>query len=107
MKEIYIEEELLVWIGENARDNTLMIHNVKKRNEPAVWFHLQSVPSAHIVAFMNFNDIDRTILSQIKSLILKKTKKAPASQKMIYTEIQNVRTSEIPGEAFPKRVRIY
>lgn len=104
MKEIYINDNK-AWIGNNARDNTMMIQKVRQLDKSAIWFHLESVPSAHIIVFINMENLNHQILSQIKQLILQKTKKAPTSQHMIYTQVINVHTSEIPGEAFPRRYK--
>ena len=93
-------------IGQSAIENTELVKQAKQPpNDPNTtwWFHLESVPSAHIVAFDTPDP--KCYLSLIKDLLLLHTKKAPSSQHVIYTLVKNVKTTDTPGLVLPGKTK--
>ena len=51
MKQIIIDEEsnLLATLGNNAKENTQLVKDTNLSNPSYIWFHLDGVPSPHLV----------------------------------------------------------
>ncbi|ARR74999.1 hypothetical protein SAGO17_0080 [Mimivirus AB-566-O17] len=81
-------------VGKNAKENDEIITKAKKQDQNAWWFHLEKTPSAHCILFV---DNPKEYLQEIKDIILQHTHKAPKNQKMIYTQIKNVKKTNILG----------
>jgi len=46
MKEFKINDKI-IYYGENAKENTLLVDKFKESNPDALWFHLSNYPSPH------------------------------------------------------------
>ncbi len=101
MKDLKTSDGLYdILIGESAKDNDDLITLAKKRDQNSWWFHLASVPSAHLVAFV---PDPKVYLSEFKEHILSKTRKAPRNQSLLYTQIKYVKKTDVLGTVIPTR----
>jgi len=102
---IYIEENdksYNVLIGQNAKDNDAII----KDSEPNdIWFHFAEISSPHIVLQSDGDDVPKRYLHQIANLLWDYKSKAPRNQKVIYTEIKNIKLTKTPGSVITKNIR--
>lgn len=103
MKELYIDEHRCL-VGTSAVDNDLVLYTAKKQDQNAWWFHLQSIPSAHLVLFV---PDPKLYLYQVKRIILEHTPRAPRNQHIIYTQVKNVSKTNTPGTVVPKHTKTY
>ena len=103
MKELYIDEYRCL-VGTSAVDNDLILYTAKKQDQNAWWFHLKSVPSAHVILFV---PDPKDYLSHVKNIILDHTRKAPRNQHIIYTQVKNVSKTKTPGTVVPKHTKTY
>lgn len=94
MKHLKIDGHEVI-IGQSAKENDEVINIGKHSNFKCWWAHLENMPSAHLIIF---TDNVKPYRQQIKDLILNSTRKAPCSQHIIYTEIQNVHKTKDLGK---------
>ena len=99
----YIKEDFIIddktynlLIGKNARGNNEII-KLSKQND--IWFHLKSDKSAHIVLQNNGDKIHKRYLCCIADKLRKYV-----DQKVVYTEIKNVKLTEIDGKVITKKL---
>lgn len=97
-------EGYCVLVGRDALENHSIIRRAKRLDQNAWWFHLESVSSAHIIMFI---DDPKMYLNVIKDMLFERTRKAPRSQRMIYTRVKNVSCTDIPGGVITKRTERY
>ena len=101
VKEDNTFENNLIRIGENADDNDQII---KESNQSDMWFHLNSFPSCHvIIACSKEFPITNQMIIHCCLLVKENTKyKNFAKLKVNYTEIKNVKRTEIKGKVILK-----
>ncbi len=98
------ENETIYYIGENAKDNTMMVKLMKKENINYWWFHLADFPSAHVI-------VGKTHILELDILyacMLLKTHSKYNNYKNIkinYTQLKNVKATDIPGLVEIKRYK--
>ena len=83
-------------IGRNAAENTELVQNANKSD---IWFHLSDSPSCHVILETNakLNQINRQVISRC-AYLCKMYSKPLAKSKVIYTQIENVQVTRIPGQ---------
>lgn len=81
-------------IGRSAIENTELVQNANKSD---IWFHLSDSPSCHVVLETKLNKVPRQVISRCAHLC-KMHSKTLAKNKVIYTQIENVQTTRIPGQ---------
>ena len=81
-------------IGRSAIENTELVKNASKSD---IWFHLSDSPSCHVVLETKLNQVPRQVISRCAHLC-KMHSKTLAKSKVIYTQIENVQTTRIPGQ---------
>ncbi len=83
-------------IGRSSAENTQLVQNANKSD---IWFHLSDSPSCHVVLETNtkINHISRQVISRC-AYLCKMYSKTPPKCKVIYTQIENVQTTRIPGQ---------
>jgi predicted ribosome quality control (RQC) complex YloA/Tae2 family protein len=102
VKNIYIEEKCYkVVMGQNAKENDLIIKNSHPMD---LWFHLSDVPSAHLVIRNNGDKIPRRYINEIGGMLFENNKKYTRNTNVIYTEIRNVKRTDVPGRVITKKV---
>lgn len=88
-----IEKEYTILIGENAKENTLL---VKESDPDDFWFHLSTESSPHIILKNDNNYITQELLKQTASKLYK-YKNQHYLDNVIYTQVKNVRVTKTPG----------
>jgi predicted ribosome quality control (RQC) complex YloA/Tae2 family protein len=105
-ESIYIEESdkiYTVLIGQNAAENEQII---KASNPNDLWFHFENCSGPHVVLQNDGNDIGKRYLFQVAIKLFENKPKVPKNQKVIYTEIKNVKLTKTLGTVIPKNIRI-
>ena len=98
------ENNTIYNIGENANDNSIMVNQLRKKNINYWWFHLGDFPSAHVI-------VEKTKLSELDilyaSMLLKTNSKYKNFRKIKihYTQLKNVKNTDIPGLVEIKRYK--
>ena len=109
MKEFVLDNETVearLVIGQSAVENSSIIKQAQKSindHNTTWWFHLESVPSAHIIVY-NVTD-PKPYCNKIKEYLLLYTRKAPKSQHMIYTQVKNVKLTDTPGLVITRKTK--
>lgn len=103
----------IIYIGSNARDNWNLIDNSYPDD---LWFHLDNMPSAHIVITQQTNQIEDIYYSnQIISIAAdyckssSKNSKNLHKAKIVYTKIKNLKKGKEIGSVIisePKYISI-
>jgi len=101
MKEDQTFENNLIKIGENAKENDELVSSSKQTD---VWFHLDSLPSCHVVISCDKkNPIDNQMIKYCASLCKENTKYRNHKKiKVKYTEIRYVKRTKPPGKVIIK-----
>jgi predicted ribosome quality control (RQC) complex YloA/Tae2 family protein len=92
--------EITYNIGTSAQDNSDL---VIASNPQDIWFHVQDLPSCHVVAVMSENEkLDKKKMRAIVkqgAVICKKHSKYASHKNLpiIYTKIEDVQKTNIPG----------
>jgi hypothetical protein len=89
-------------IGGNSSENDNLIDESDKND---LWFHIESLPSCHVVADLSNTEIvfDKKQLSKIAiqgAVICKQNSKYKSNKNVsiIYTKIENIIKTDIPGK---------
>jgi hypothetical protein len=97
-----IKSNVAFKIGGNANENTQLVLDSAPND---IWFHIADHSSCHVVAdISNMSiDIDKKALSKIVTqgaVICKQFSRQKSDKKVavIYTKIENVTTTDIPGQ---------
>jgi predicted ribosome quality control (RQC) complex YloA/Tae2 family protein len=102
VKNIFIEEKSYeIVIGGNAKENDQII---KESHPMDLWFHLSNVPSAHLVLKSKGDKIPRRYINEISVMLFENNKKYMTNTNVIYTEIRNVKRTDVPGCVITKKV---
>jgi predicted ribosome quality control (RQC) complex YloA/Tae2 family protein len=103
---IFIEENNKIYtilIGQNAKENSLII----KESEPDdIWFHFNDISSSHIILQSNGDSIPKRYLFQVAKLLWDYKSNVPKNQKVIYTQIKNVKLTKTPGTVTTRNITI-
>jgi predicted ribosome quality control (RQC) complex YloA/Tae2 family protein len=96
-------------IGGNALENDNLIDESNKHD---LWFHIDSLPSCHVVADLSNLEIEfhKKQLSKIAiqgALICKENSKYKSNKKIaiIYTKIENITKTHIPGKVIASNTK--
>lgn len=101
VKEDTTFENNKIKIGENAEDNDQIIKEAKQTD---VWFHLSNLPSCHVIIECSRDfPITSQMINYCGFLVKENTKyKNFQRVKVNYTEIKNVKRTEIKGKVILK-----
>ena len=104
---ISMRENVSYLVGKNAEGNFKIIDMAEPND---IWFHIDGSPSSHIIARMKDNKITKKQKNSIiiqGSLLCKKFSKCKCSiqKTIIYTEVKNVRKTEIIGSVIASNLR--
>lgn len=80
-------------VGKSAKENTEL---VEKSNKSDIWFHLSDSPSCHVVLETNAMKVPRQVITRCAYIC--KVYSSAHNSKVIYTKIENVQTTKIPGQ---------
>jgi predicted ribosome quality control (RQC) complex YloA/Tae2 family protein len=104
--QIFVHEtnkEYTVFIGKNKNENDLIIKNSHPND---LWFHLQGVSSPHIVLQTQGDTIPKRYISQIVHLFPLHKSGLGSRFNVIYTEIKNIKLTNVPGTVIPSKIKI-
>lgn len=102
VKNIFIENKSYeIMIGQNAKENDILI---KQSHPMDLWFHLSNVPSAHLVLKSGGDRVPRRYINEISGMLFENNKKYTRNTNVIYTEIKNVKRTDVPGRVITKNV---
>jgi predicted ribosome quality control (RQC) complex YloA/Tae2 family protein len=91
-----------VYVGENAADNDKIIKSGRQND---LWLHFESISSPHLVLSCEGQTVSKRCLYMVAQLLWKYKPKAPHNQGVIYTEIKNVKLTNVPGSVLTKRTQ--
>lgn len=99
------QENLVIWIGQNAIDNWAIIDKAEPYD---IWFHVENYPSSHIILRVpdKKSDINKQSLIHCASLCKENSKYSTHKKlSIIYTEIRNITKGTDPGSVFTKKTK--
>jgi predicted ribosome quality control (RQC) complex YloA/Tae2 family protein len=102
---LYIEEyerNFDILIGKNQKENDNII---KISNPNDIWFHLESISSPHIILITEDLVIPKRILNYIGTLFAKYKNNLPNRYNVIYTEVKNVKLTNVLGTVIPRNTK--
>lgn len=106
--DVYIEEydkDFSILIGKNQNENDMLI---KKSDPNDIWFHLENISGPHIILVTENKKIPKRILNYIGTLFREHKNNLQSNFSVIYTLIQHVKLTKIPGTVIPvntKRIK--
>lgn len=106
VKNIFIEEngkEYSILIGKNAYGNEEIIKN---SHPNSLWFHLSKLSSSHIILQSNGDRIPKRYINQVAGMLFDYKNNIPKNSSVIYTQVKNVKLSNILGNVIPKNTSI-
>lgn len=105
----FIVNNVKYHLGENDKENHLLIDIMKKLNTKYWWFHLVSFPSGHCV--VESEQIDKNIIKNA-SLFVKLNSKYGSYKniRVNYIQLYNIKKTDKPGEVIllkkPNNIKI-
>lgn len=100
MLEVLAENGITYYIGKNSQDNWDLLSRVKTQNGNWLWFHLDGLSSAYVVACVTREFATKQVINHGGFLCKEHGKyKNLANIGVIYTEVKNVRRGVIVGQA--------
>jgi len=104
VRDIYIDGKTYkIIIGRNANENDMLI---KSSHPLDMWFHLSNVSSAHLVIKNKGDKIPKRYINEIASMLFEYNNKAWRTTNVIYTEIKNVKRTDVPGMVMTKNTKV-
>jgi predicted ribosome quality control (RQC) complex YloA/Tae2 family protein len=83
-----------IYIGKNALGNEEII---KLSHPESLWFHLEDVSSCHIILENKGDKIPKEYIRKVGKMIYLYKKNIPPYTKIIYTNIKNIKLTNIIG----------
>lgn len=83
-----------VLIGRNSADNDLVIDISEPEH---IWFHFKDTSGPHIVLQCDSILVPKNILQNVGNKLYTYKKSANMNEKIMYTEIKNVRKTKVKG----------
>ena len=96
-------KEYEVLIGKNKFENQELI---KTSYSNDIWFHLNNYPSCHIVLKSGDDKIPKKYLINIARKFQNHKKDLPKKYEVIYTNIKNIKLTDIIGTVIPQNSKI-
>ena len=110
MSENYITTEIdiegliyYILIGKNAKGNEEII---KMSHPESLWFHLENLSSPHIILKNEGDIIPKRYINQVAGMLFEYKKNAPRNSNVIYTQVKNVKLTNILGTVIPRNTKI-
>lgn len=95
-------KEYKILIGENAIDNEKII---KISSQNSIWMHFENISGPHLILQNNGDEIPKRYLNEVASRLFKYKQKV-ARQNIIYTNVGNIKLTNIPGKVITKNIKI-
>jgi predicted ribosome quality control (RQC) complex YloA/Tae2 family protein len=105
---ILIEEntntkEYSILIGKNAKGNEEII---KMSHPESLWFHFNNVSSSHIILQNEGNIIPKRYINQVAGMLFEYKKNVPKNSNVIYTQVKNVKLTNVLGTVIPSNTKL-
>ena len=91
-----------VLIGKNAKGNEDII---KISHPESLWFHFDNLSSAHIILKNEGDIIPKRYINQVASMLFEYKKNAPRNSNVIYTQVKNVKLTNVLGTVIPRNTK--
>lgn len=104
--QLFIHEtnkQYTVLIGKNKYENESII---KQSNPHDLWFHLEKMSSPHIILQSNGDNIPKKYINQIVHLFTLHKSGLCSRFNVIYTEVKNIKLTNIPGTVIPSKTKL-
>lgn len=96
MKE-FIIDDINYYLGQNDKDNHLLIDIMKLKNDKYWWFHLASFPSGHCI--VETTELTKSIIINACNLVKLNSKYYGYKNiKFSYTQLSNIKKTNKQGE---------
>lgn len=95
-------KEYVILIGEYAQDNEKII---KMSSQHSIWMHFENISGPHLVLQNNGDEIPKRYLNEVASKLFK-YKSMVCKQNVIYTNIGNVKLTNVPGRVLTRNTKI-
>lgn len=95
-------KEYKILVGENANDNEKII---KISSQNSIWMHFENVSGPHLILQNNGDEIPKRYLNDVASRLFKYKQKV-ARQNIIYTNVGNIKLTNIPGKVITSNIKI-
>jgi predicted ribosome quality control (RQC) complex YloA/Tae2 family protein len=92
-----------IYIGKNSFGNEEII---KLSNSDSLWFHFENISSAHIILENKGDKIPKQYIRKIGKMLYLYKKNIPKYTKIIYTQIKNIKLTNIIGTVIPANIKI-
>ena len=105
-QDLFVEEndiQYKILIGRNAKGNDIII---KMSHPQDLWFHLDNISSPHIILQSHGDSIPKKYINQVAGMLFEYKKNAPNNCNVIYTQIENVKLSNVHGTVTTKKLKI-
>lgn len=96
------DRDYVLEIGQNQKENDFLIRKSASRD---LWFHLDNYSGPHFVLHTMGNPIPKRYLNYIGSLFPHYKNGLSNRYSVIYTEIQYVKLTSIPGTVIPHKTK--
>jgi predicted ribosome quality control (RQC) complex YloA/Tae2 family protein len=110
MSENYITTEINieglsyeVLIGKNAKGNEEII---KMSHPEDTWFHFSGISGPHIILKNEGDIIPKRYINQVAGTLFEYKKNAPRNSNVIYTQVKNVKLTNVLGTVIPRNTKI-
>lgn len=97
------DKDYVVLIGKNAQGNEQII---KSSHPESLWFHFDNISSPHIILQSNGDIIPKRYINKVASMLFNYKKAVPQNINVIYTQVKNVKRTDIIGTVIPKHTNL-
>jgi predicted ribosome quality control (RQC) complex YloA/Tae2 family protein len=98
------DKEYTVLIGRNDWGND---HIIKISNNNDIWMHLESDSSPHLILQNNGDTIEKKDLVVVaRSLLKYKNLNNVSNRNIIYTNLENIKRTRVPGSVVTKHTKL-
>lgn len=88
-----------LFIGRNQLENDKLLDSSSQND---IWFHLDKFSGPHFILKSNGDNIPKKYLNYIATLFRDYKSNLPSKYTVIYTEMKNVKKTNVLGEVIPK-----
>jgi len=96
------DKEYILQIGENQYENDILI---KTNNQNDLWFHIDNISGPHFVLQNGGDSIPKRYLNYIAGLFSNYKSNLTKRYNVIYTELKNVKLTNVPGQVTVSNVK--
>ncbi len=105
----FIVNNINYYLGENDKENHLLIDMMKEKNTKYWWFHLASFPSGHCI--VESEDLDKNMIKNASIFVKINSKHYGYKNiKVNYIQLYNIKKTDKPGEVIllkkPNNIKI-